>query len=102
MIGTTYQISPEHETIALARGYRIEKDRSGEYFCLRGSETGKRNSDLNLLFRVVLQRKAVKAKQLKKPQGLQGQQHQDNQGKMRENNVQRRESNPLYESVAQS
>ena len=45
MIGTTYQIQPEHETIALARGYRIEKDQIGEYFCLRGSETGKRNGD---------------------------------------------------------
>ena len=43
LLGTTYQIQPEHETIALARGYRIEKYRSGEYFCLRGSEAGKGN-----------------------------------------------------------
>jgi hypothetical protein len=46
-LGTTYQIRPEHETIAVANGYRVEKDPStGQYFALKGNETSK-NININ-------------------------------------------------------
>ena len=33
-----YELDPRHETIAMARGYRIEKDqRTGQYFAMYGN-----------------------------------------------------------------
>lgn len=38
IIDTVYQLLPEHETIAIARDYRIVKDeKSGKYYVLKGS-----------------------------------------------------------------
>jgi len=50
VLDSEYVIMPEHETVPMARGYRIMKDpESGEYLALRGSETGNPQSETYLV-----------------------------------------------------
>lgn len=56
---------PEHETVPMARGYRIVKDqRTGNYYALYGNQTSKPSNHDRLL---VEQRIKIKSQQLQKP-----------------------------------
>lgn len=37
LVDSNYVINPEHETIPLSKGWRVEKDAKGEYYALQGN-----------------------------------------------------------------
>ena len=47
IVGKSYEIQPEHETVPMAKGYFIQKDpRTGQYYALKGGENSKSSRSL--------------------------------------------------------
>jgi hypothetical protein len=71
IIGKSYEIQPEHETVPMAKGYFIQKDpRTGQYYALKGGENS--NSLYTLLILISFTEMGSKIETIEKTSRLAG------------------------------